>query len=159
MCPSETFPGAAITVVDEQDERGGVIKRITAVDISKDTVTSSNLGRGYTAHDSLGNPVSGTAQICRELVGSLSVPDDIPELTGEIALPDDVLELDGELILPENTVFPPEYEDAYEVIPQAYEEVVLPTSGHYLSDDVVVLEIPYFTTTNPSGGYTAIIGG
>ena len=51
------------------------------------------------------------------------------------------------------------YRGDYEVIPRADEAVILPTAGARLSQNVTVLEIPYYETSNPSGGYTAIIGG
>ena len=51
---------AAITVTTETDTGGGIIKRITAVDISSDTVTAAHLESGYTAHDASGNAVTGT---------------------------------------------------------------------------------------------------
>ena len=53
------FTGNAITVTNEQDEHGGIIKHITAVDISEDTVSAEHLEVGYTAHDSDGNEVVG----------------------------------------------------------------------------------------------------
>lgn len=53
--------GSAISVVDTTDSHGGTIRTITAVDLSGDTVTAATLLRGYTAHDRLGNPITGTA--------------------------------------------------------------------------------------------------
>lgn len=52
--------GGAIVVTDETDAGGGIIKHITAVDLSSDTVTASHLEQGYTAHDSSGNAITGT---------------------------------------------------------------------------------------------------
>lgn len=52
----------------------------------------------------------------------------------------------------------PSYEGIYTVKPLPYEDTTLPTGGKTLKKDVKVLEIPYYTTTNLSGGYTAIIG-
>ena len=49
-----------IIVNDEIDEGGGIIKNMTGVDISNDTVTSENLLEGETAHDREGNAVVGT---------------------------------------------------------------------------------------------------
>lgn len=56
-----TGGGSAITVTDETDEHGGTIRTITAVDLTGDTVSPSTLLKGYTAHDSNGNPIIGTA--------------------------------------------------------------------------------------------------
>lgn len=53
----------------------------------------------------------------------------------------------------------PPYSGEYEVTPQPYADVVLPTRDKLMLNDVTVLEIPYYTTTNDKGGYTAIIGG
>ena len=53
--------GSAISVVDTTDSHGGTIRTITAVDLSADTVTAATLLQGYTAHDRLGNPITGTA--------------------------------------------------------------------------------------------------
>lgn len=50
---------AAVVVTEEPDINGGVIKNITAVDISEDSVDAAHLLQGYTAHDRYGNPVSG----------------------------------------------------------------------------------------------------
>lgn len=51
------------------------------------------------------------------------------------------------------------YDGEYTVIPQPYDATVLPTRGKAMRDDVIIMEIPYYTTTNEKGGYTAIIGG
>lgn len=52
---------SAISVVDTTDSHGGTIRTITAVDLSSDTVTAATLMQGYTAHDRLGNAITGTA--------------------------------------------------------------------------------------------------
>lgn len=51
----------------------------------------------------------------------------------------------------------PIYEGDYIVTPRAHEEVILETSDKLLTDDVTVLEIPYYETSNVSG-YTVYIG-
>lgn len=53
--------GSAITVVDTPDPAGGTVRTITAVDLSGDTVDAAHLLNGYTAHDRLGNAITGTA--------------------------------------------------------------------------------------------------
>lgn len=50
------------------------------------------------------------------------------------------------------------YDGSYEVTPLAETEQVLETSGKRMGDDVVVRAIPYYETTNESGGYTVNIG-
>lgn len=49
------------------------------------------------------------------------------------------------------------YTGDYIVKPKANEEVVLDTSDKILTDDITVLEIPYYETSNVSG-YTVYIG-
>ncbi len=52
----------------------------------------------------------------------------------------------------------PYYTGEYTVTP-SLDAQILDTQGKAMRDDVVVLEIPYYETSNPQGGYTAIIGG
>lgn len=51
-----------------------------------------------------------------------------------------------------------EYDGPYSIRPTPHEEQVLGTRGKLMADDVTVQEIPYYLTSNPSEGYTAIIG-
>lgn len=55
--------GSAVVVTDTLDSHGGTIREITAVSLEGDTVTESVLGRGYKAHNALGEPIVGTADI------------------------------------------------------------------------------------------------
>lgn len=50
------------------------------------------------------------------------------------------------------------YEGEYDIRPRPYDDQVLPTAHRKLFMDVTVERIPYYETSNPSGGYTAIIG-
>ena len=50
------------------------------------------------------------------------------------------------------------YEGPYEVTPMAYNEVILETKEKKMSDNVTVLEIPYWETTNPDGKTVYIAG-
>ena len=52
----------------------------------------------------------------------------------------------------------PPYEGETEVTPTT-DVQTLPTKNTLVKKDITVEAIPYYTTTNPSGGYTAIIGG
>ena len=54
-----TGSGSAVTVIDTQDEAGGIIRQIIAVDLSYDTVTAATLKSGVTAHDKNGNAITG----------------------------------------------------------------------------------------------------
>lgn len=48
------------------------------------------------------------------------------------------------------------YTGEYTATPSRHEQVY-ETAGKTMRDDFTVVEIPYYTTTNISGGYTAII--
>lgn len=50
------------------------------------------------------------------------------------------------------------YDGDYVVTPKAYDQTVLETDGLYMRDNVVVLEVPYFETSNIQNGYTVYIG-
>ena len=52
----------------------------------------------------------------------------------------------------------PDYEGPYQVRPDPHDAIILPTARKLMLDDVTVEKIPYYTTTNLAGGYTAIIG-
>ena len=52
--------GAAISIADASDSHGGVVRTITAVDISNDTVAANKVLSGYTAHDSTGAAITGS---------------------------------------------------------------------------------------------------
>lgn len=56
----QTGSGSAITITDTTDSHGGIIRTITGVSLAGDTVTAAHLESGYTAHDSLGNAITGT---------------------------------------------------------------------------------------------------
>lgn len=50
------------------------------------------------------------------------------------------------------------YEGPYTVKPAPWASQTLATKHKTMLDDVTVLEIPYFETTNPQGGSTVYIG-
>ncbi len=50
------------------------------------------------------------------------------------------------------------YEGPYTVDPRLHENIVLPTRGMAMREDVTVNEIPVVQTTNPYDGYTVVIG-
>lgn len=52
--------GSGVVVVDTLDSHGGIIREITAVDLSNDTVDAAHLLSGYTAHDRFGDQVIGS---------------------------------------------------------------------------------------------------
>ena len=49
--------------------------------------------------------------------------------------------------------------DGETVVTPNLDTQTLETNRHVMMDDVTVLPIPYQATSNPAGGYTAIIGG
>ena len=49
------------------------------------------------------------------------------------------------------------YTGDYKVIPQAFNEQVLPTARKVLAEDVVITKVPYWETSNISNGMTAYI--
>lgn len=53
----------------------------------------------------------------------------------------------------------PEYEDSYTITPQAFQDIVLPTKNKQLKDNIIIKEIPYYETSNTSGGNTVYIAG
>lgn len=53
----------------------------------------------------------------------------------------------------------PIYNDEYEVIPLAFQETVLDTTGKYMQRDIIIKEIPYYETSNLGGGITVYIAG
>lgn len=96
--------------------------------------------------------LSGALSDHGKLIGALSP---VAGLTGTLSPPRG---LTGILTIP-RVLDAEYYTGEYEVTPQARSDVVLDTSGKLMTDDVTVFEIPYYETTNPAGGYTAIIGG
>lgn len=52
--------GSAVSVVDTLDTNGGTIRTITAVSLAGDTVAADKLLSGYTAHNALGEAITGT---------------------------------------------------------------------------------------------------
>lgn len=50
-----------------------------------------------------------------------------------------------------------DYEGPYIIVPEAYHSITLPTTDKHTIDDITVQKIPYFETTNTSGGYTVSI--
>lgn len=51
------------------------------------------------------------------------------------------------------------FDGPYTVTPLAFSETILETQDKVMDDDVTVLRIPYYETSNLSGGYTVFIAG
>jgi len=86
----------------------------------------------------------------RKLVGYLSGESKL------VGLLSDAGQLYGELTIPDR--LGTKYDGSYEIIPTA-DFQLMPTSDCYMEDDMIVHPIPYAEVSNPSGGYTATIGG
>lgn len=114
-------------------------------------ITDNNKLSGFLTSDNL------------ELTGSLSA-DEI--LVGQLISQE--LNLQGSLsadsILMEGIIsIPPEiptdiYEGEYEIVSKPFETSEIQTQGLKMRENIVVLEIPYYETSNVSG-YTVYIGG
>ena len=66
-------------------------------------------------------------------------------------------------VLSGNITIPPEvpvpnYQGEYTVIPKPFKNEVLQTNGFKMKNDLTVLKIPYYQTSNETG-YTVYIGG
>lgn len=53
----------------------------------------------------------------------------------------------------------PIYDGEYSILPLAFQETILKTKDKKMTDNIVVKEIPYYETSNPSGGNTVYIAG
>lgn len=60
---------------------------------------------------------------------------------------------------PHSGVDYPTYDGPTSVIPVAFEMQILETEKTVVKENIMVLPIPYFETTNPYGGTTVFIGG
>jgi hypothetical protein len=65
--------------------------------------------------------------------------------------------LDGLVDLIDNMKIGDEYEGEYTIIPQVVSQT-LETKEKLLDENITVVEIPYSTTANQSGGFTITIG-
>lgn len=52
----------------------------------------------------------------------------------------------------------PPYEGEYTVVSDLHNNVIMPTRGMAMTDDVTVLPIPFYEASNPQGGITLTIG-
>lgn len=52
-----------------------------------------------------------------------------------------------------------DYAGPYEVIPQLYKSILLPTKGSMPKEDITVLKVPQYEVSNEAGGTTLILGG
>lgn len=114
-------------------------------------ITDNNKLSGFLTSDNL------------ELTGSLSA-DEV--LVGQLISQESNLQgnLSADSILMEGIIsIPPEiptdiYEGEYEIVSKPFETSEIQTQGLKMRENIVVLEIPYYETSNVSG-YTVYIGG
>ena len=52
-----------------------------------------------------------------------------------------------------------DYTGPYEVTPQFYKDILLPTKDSMPKEDITVLKVPQYEVTNAAGGTTLILGG
>lgn len=52
-----------------------------------------------------------------------------------------------------------DYTGPYEVTPQLYKNILLPTKGTTPKEDITVLKVPQYEVANTAGGTTLILGG
>ena len=52
-----------------------------------------------------------------------------------------------------------DYTGSYEVTPQLYKNILLPTKGTMPKEDITVFKIPQYEVSNEAGGTTLILGG
>ena len=95
--------------------------------------------------------------IHEDLTGDILLDD--PVLVGELVTLNDEVALSGDLTVfrfrPEDA---PVYSGTYIVTPLHASEQILGTNEKWLIDDVTVLPIPYYETSNAAGGTTVTIG-
>lgn len=75
--------GSAIVVTDVEDAIGGVHRTITGVTLGDDTVTPSKLATGITAHNALGEAITGTASL-HDLSSNIDWMGADPEHVGQV---------------------------------------------------------------------------
>ena len=65
--------GSAIAIEDVLDSHGGYVRHITGVSLQGDTVTAAHLESGYTAHNALGEAITGTLQPGTPPTGTINI--------------------------------------------------------------------------------------
>lgn len=102
------------------------------------------------------------------LVGVLSVSNNIltgtltsaalPVLTGQlVSIENNNSFLSGNITIPPEVPVP-NYQGEYIITPKPFNDKVLQTNGFKMKNDLIILKIPYYQTSNETG-YTIYIGG
>lgn len=84
--------------------------------------------------------IKGTISSGNTLIGA--VHDTSDKLSGELSICDIYAQYDGQ----------------YEVTPSVYEQQELETANKVLKENIKVLEVPFYATSNDANGVTAYIG-
>ena len=90
------------------------------------------------------------------LIGTLTSTE-LETLTGQLKSIENKDFLSGNIVIPPEVPIP-NYEGEYIVTPQPFNDEILETAGFRMAEDVTVLKIPYYQTSNETG-YTIYIGG
>ena len=77
----------------------------------------------------------------------------IPTISGNLSA--ETFEMDGTV---EPTPVQEIYNEDYEIDISLTDDIVLPTKGKVMNDDIVVKKVPVTEVSNESGGYTLTIG-
>lgn len=142
------------------DEHGGTVLNINTLDTSGDTVTSKTLLKGVTAHNAQGDLIVGEHE-CSEGTDSnnrlriFSIKQRYRSI--RFVRTAQQTRRIGVTAVKYGGTSLPYYEGDYIVDPK-FTEIVLPTNGHIMMDDVTVHPILVSVTENLSGGNTVYIG-
>ena len=77
----------------------------------------------------------------------------VPIISGNLSV--ETFEMDGTV---EPTPVQEIYNEDYEIDISLTDDIVLPTKGKVMNDDIVVKKVPVTEVSNESGGYTLTIG-
>lgn len=142
------------SIQETPDEHGGTVLDITALDTNEDTVTPQTLLKGITAHDAQGNPIVGEHTCIEKKVKVVSIRQRYRHVG--FVLRHDIRRIGLTAVRYGGTRLP-YYEGDYVIDPK-FTEIILPTNGHVMRDDVTVNSIMVSVTENLSGGNTVYIG-
>jgi hypothetical protein len=77
----------------------------------------------------------------------------VPVISGNLSV--ETFEMDGTV---EPTPVQEIYNEDYEIDISLTDDIILPTKGKVMNDDIVVKKVPVTEVSNESGGYTLTIG-
>lgn len=77
----------------------------------------------------------------------------VPTISGNLSV--ETFEMDGTV---EPTPVQEIYNEDYEIDISLTDDIILPTKGKVMNDDIVVKKVPVTEVSNESGGYTLTIG-